>query len=276
MFDLAYDALEKPHAVVLYYGLLFHSPIAPQISSVTPWHVGAHDSFSGIAFALTSRHTRAMSDSPDFSGDPKRSIPVIDTWLPQTQCTRCGYPRCRDYATAIHRGEAGINRCPPGGNTTINGLAKLLQQKVVPLDPECGLHEPRVLAVIIEPQCIGCKLCIQACPVDAIIGRAKRMHTVLPELCTGCELCLPVCPVDCIDLVNDSIHQTTSTARWPEYAQNDVRQAHQNTVLRLRRLQTIARQRAQKRKSKAVSQRERIRAEIRAAVERDKQRRKAK
>ena len=276
MFYLANNAFQKTPAVVLFYRLLFHPLITPRKASVAPWDVGAHASFNSIAFAPTCGHTRAMSDSPDFAGDLKRSIHAIDTWLPQTQCTRCGYPRCRDYAKAIYRGETGINRCPPGGNTTINGLANLLEQQVEPLDPECGVHEPRVLAVIIESQCIGCKLCIQVCPVDAIIGRAKRMHTVLPDLCTGCELCLPVCPVDCIYLVGDSIHQTTSTARWPEYAQNDVRQAHQNTVLRLRRLQSIARQRAQKRKAKAVSQRERIRAEIRAAVERDKHRREAK
>lgn len=214
-----------------------------------------------------------MQDSPDLTGDRKRSIAAIDAWLPQTQCTQCGYPRCRDYAKAMYRGETDINRCPPGGDNTIEGLAILLDTSILPLDAECGDHKPRVLAVIIESQCIGCKLCIQACPVDAIIGRAKRMHTVVPDLCTGCELCLPACPVDCIDLVSDSIHQAGGDGRWPDYASVEVRSSHQNTVMRLRRLQHIARLRARKRKAKADSRRDRIRAEIRAAVDRVKKKR---
>lgn len=229
--------------------------------------------FGSIAFAPASGHTRAMPNSQDFTGNPNRSISAIDAWLPQTQCTRCGYPRCRDYATAIYRGETGINRCPPGDGQTITGLARLLGSEPTPLNPECGTHEPRVLAVIVEEQCIGCKLCIQACPVDAIIGRAKRMHTVLPLMCTGCELCLPACPVDCIELIEDIIHPAGNKSRWPDYADKDVRSAHQNTVLRLRRLQTIAQRRQQKREARAASESERIRADIRAAVERVKQKR---
>lgn len=214
-----------------------------------------------------------MLDNQDSSGAPLSSIAAIDAWLPQTQCTRCGYPRCRDYAKAIYRGETGINRCPPGGDETIQGLASLVDTAVEILDPECGAHDPRVLAVIVEAQCIGCKLCIQACPVDAIIGRAKRMHTVIADLCTGCELCLPACPVDCIDLVPDSIHQSDLNGQWPDYIHSDVKLARQNTIGRLRRLQSISRQQDQKRKLKTDAKRERIRADIRAAVERVKQKR---
>jgi H+/Na+-translocating ferredoxin:NAD+ oxidoreductase subunit B len=121
--------------------------------------------------------------------------------LPQTQCTRCGYADCRGYAEAIAGGAIGINRCPPGGAEGIARLARLSGRPVVPLDPECGSEGPRALAVIDEAACIGCALCLKACPVDAIVGAAKQMHTVIDELCTGCELCVPVCPVDCIALV---------------------------------------------------------------------------
>jgi electron transport complex protein RnfB len=125
----------------------------------------------------------------------------IDALLPQTQCRRCQYPACRPYAEAIARGEADINRCPPGGEAGIRALAKLLDRPVLPLDPDCGVEAPRVVALIREAECIGCTKCIQACPVDAIVGGPKLMHTVIAEYCTGCELCLPPCPVDCIDLV---------------------------------------------------------------------------
>jgi Na+-translocating ferredoxin:NAD+ oxidoreductase subunit B len=125
----------------------------------------------------------------------------IDRVLPQTQCGQCGYPGCRPYAEAIARGEAGINQCPPGGAAGIAALAVLLGRDPLPLDPAHGVEKPRVLARIDEATCIGCTKCIQACPVDAIVGTAKLMHTVVAELCTGCELCLPPCPVDCIDLV---------------------------------------------------------------------------
>ena len=124
----------------------------------------------------------------------------IEDALPQTQCTRCGYPDCHGYAQAIANGEADINRCPPGGAAGIAKLAALLNRPMVPLDPACGVERPRVLAFIVEADCIGCTKCIQACPVDAIVGAPKLMHDVLAERCTGCELCVPACPVDCIEL----------------------------------------------------------------------------
>lgn len=125
----------------------------------------------------------------------------IDALLPQTQCGQCNYPGCRPYAQAIARGEADINQCPPGGESTIQALADLLGREAIPLDPAHGSEKPTVVAWIDESRCIGCTLCIQVCPVDAIVGAAKLMHTVIAEECTGCELCLPPCPVDCIDLV---------------------------------------------------------------------------
>jgi electron transport complex protein RnfB len=124
----------------------------------------------------------------------------VDALLPQTQCTQCGYPGCRPYAEAIAAGEADINRCPPGGDDVIAALATLLGRGPVPLDPACGVHRPPRAAFIDEALCIGCVKCIDACPVDAIVGASKRMHTVLAAWCTGCELCLPPCPVDCIAL----------------------------------------------------------------------------
>ena len=122
----------------------------------------------------------------------------IDSLLPQTQCTRCGFASCRPYAEAIAAAAAPINRCAPGGPRLIAALATLTAQPIQPLDPHCGTHGPLTAARIDEAACIGCTLCIAACPVDAIIGGAKRMHAVLPSLCTGCELCVPPCPVDCI------------------------------------------------------------------------------
>jgi len=124
----------------------------------------------------------------------------VDALLPQTQCRRCGYDACRPYAEAIAAGDA-INRCPPGGDALIAALASLTGSPVVALDRAHGEHVPLAVARIDEAWCIGCTLCIDACPVDAIIGAPKRMHAVLPALCTGCGLCLPPCPVDCIDMV---------------------------------------------------------------------------
>ncbi len=129
------------------------------------------------------------------------SVEQIDARLPQTQCSQCGYPRCRAYAEAIERGEADINQCPPGNEVTIQALATLLHILPKPLDPRFGTHRPRARAVIDESLCIGCRKCIDACPVDAILGARKLMHTVIAHECSGCELCLPPCPVNCIALV---------------------------------------------------------------------------
>jgi electron transport complex protein RnfB len=141
----------------------------------------------------------------------------IDALLPQTQCTRCGYPACRDYAEAIAAGDADINQCPPGGAAGIAALAALLGRAPKPLDPAHGVEAPRTLARIDEARCIGCTKCIQACPVDAIVGASKWMHTVLVEECTGCELCLPPCPVDCIELVPAADDGQSAWERAPRY-----------------------------------------------------------
>jgi len=140
-------------------------------------------------------------------------VDKIDALLPQTQCGQCTYPGCRPYATAIANGEADINQCPPGGETTIIALADLLGRDVKPLNPENGIEEDINTVVVIDEEiCIGCTLCIQACPVDAILGAAKQMHTVIAEECTGCDLCIPPCPVDCIYVV--PLDTTTTNWKW--------------------------------------------------------------
>ncbi|MFL6581531.1 MAG: RnfABCDGE type electron transport complex subunit B [Burkholderiales bacterium] len=126
---------------------------------------------------------------------------AIDAVLPQTQCTKCGYAGCRPYAEALAQGDADIDQCPPGGAQGIRKLARLLGRAEKPLNPHHGVETARKAALIDESRCIGCMLCIDACPVDAIVGAAKLMHTVITRSCTGCELCLPPCPVDCIDVL---------------------------------------------------------------------------
>lgn len=143
-------------------------------------------------------------------GDPL--IEKIDQLLPQTQCGQCGHPGCRPYAEAIAAGEA-INKCPPGGETTIQALADLLGREPEPLDAEEGAATERRVAFIREEECIGCTKCIQACPVDAILGAAKQMHTVLIDECTGCDLCVEPCPVDCIDML--PLPENLQTWQWP-------------------------------------------------------------
>ncbi|MFN7087925.1 MAG: RnfABCDGE type electron transport complex subunit B [Burkholderiales bacterium] len=128
------------------------------------------------------------------------SADAIDALLPQTQCRQCGHEGCRPYAEALAAGRAGINQCPPGGAETIRDLAALLGVPFQPLAPQFGVAKPPAVAVIDEQACIGCTLCIQACPVDAIVGAARMMHTVIARECTGCELCIPPCPVDCISM----------------------------------------------------------------------------
>lgn len=139
-------------------------------------------------------------------------VEKIDTLLPQTQCGQCGYPGCRPYAQAIAEGRADINQCPPGGEEGIRQLAELLGVEPKPLNPAHGQTKPKAVALIDEGLCIGCTLCLQACPVDAIVGAAKQMHTVIAAECTGCELCLPPCPVDCIAMV--PLAERIETWKW--------------------------------------------------------------
>lgn len=138
----------------------------------------------------------------------------IDALLPQTQCGQCGYPGCRPYAEAIAAEQADINQCPPGGADGIAALAELLGTEPKPLNEDYGEHHPQCLAVIIEQDCIGCAKCIQACPVDAILGASKHMHTVIESECTGCELCVEPCPVDCIIL--QPLAENIENWQWPQ------------------------------------------------------------
>ncbi|MDY0331851.1 MAG: RnfABCDGE type electron transport complex subunit B [Thiomonas sp.] len=153
----------------------------------------------------------------------------IDALLPQTQCTRCGYADCAAYAQAIAEGQADINRCPPGGAQGIEKLADLLQRPAPALDPSCGAEAARERAVIDPAQCIGCTLCIQACPVDAIAGVPKRMHTVIETWCTGCTLCIQACPVDCIHmeaLADPALATRTGWDAWSPAQADEARQRH--------------------------------------------------
>jgi electron transport complex protein RnfB len=152
--------------------------------------------------------------------------------LPQTQCTRCGYPDCEAYANAIESQEAGINQCPPGGEEGIQRLSALTGLPALPLNPENGFEGPRHIAWIDEQWCIGCTLCITACPTDAILGASKQMHTVIEDACTGCELCLPVCPVDCIHLEN----MTLGNSGWNAWTQEQAEQAKKRYELKKLRL----------------------------------------
>ncbi|HGG59390.1 MAG TPA: electron transport complex subunit RsxB [Gammaproteobacteria bacterium] len=167
--------------------------------------IGALSAFFGLVLGYSAIRFKV-------EGNP--IVDQIDAILPQTQCGQCGFAGCRPYAEAIASGEADINRCPPGGEAVIQNLADLLGVDPKPLDEERGEHksQPEV-ARVIEDYCIGCTKCLQACPVDAIIGAAKQMHVVIAEECTGCELCVPVCPVDCI--VMEPVETTIDDWVWP-------------------------------------------------------------
>ncbi len=156
---------------------------------------------------------------------------TIDKLLPQTQCTRCGYEACRPYADAIANGSADFNRCPPGGQAGIVKLARILGRNPKPLNPANGFEGPLNLAFIDEAACIGCTLCIQACPVDAIVGAAKQMHTVIAELCSGCELCVAPCPVDCIAIIPAPL----TLAGWTEDRANHARRRFESRKARFAR-----------------------------------------
>ncbi|MBX3606033.1 MAG: electron transport complex subunit RsxB [Piscinibacter sp.] len=162
----------------------------------------------------------------------------IDAALPQTQCTRCGYPDCAAYARSVAEGQAAINRCPPGGDEGIARLAALTGRPRLPLDPACGSEGPLRLARIDETWCIGCTLCIKACPVDCIVGAPKVMHTVVADQCTGCELCLPACPVDCIELVTPEPQRSA----WDAWSAPQAEQARERYAFHRLRVERDARE----------------------------------
>ena len=208
----------------------------------------------------------------------------LDDLLPQTQCTKCGYPACRAYAEAMANGEAQHNQCPPGGTEGIARLASVLGKTVIPLNPLNGIERERPVAVIDERACIGCTLCIQACPVDAIVGAAKQMHTIVPELCTGCDLCVAPCPVDCIAMVSVTPGKTGWDA-WSSSAADAARERfHQRTARLIRektendarlaakaaaKLREVESESAQN--PEALAEKERKRAIIQAALNRARQ-----
>ena len=192
-------------------------------------------------------------------------VEQINAILPQTQCGKCGYAGCEPYANAIASGEADINQCPPGGETGIRKLAALLNREFKPLNPRFGMEKPLEIAVIDEQTCIGCRLCIEACPVDAIIGASKHMHTVITAYCTGCELCVPACPVNCIRMIQ-SVH--------PVWSKQDAGAARERFDFRKLRMQREQQEREQKLAQKApAAAHNRKQNAIRKALERARTRR---
>jgi electron transport complex protein RnfB len=189
----------------------------------------------------------------------------LDAALPQTQCTRCGFADCLAYAEAIAQGAADVNRCPPGGEETIARLAALTGMDARPLDPACGTHAPLAVALIDESRCIGCAFCLEACPVDAILGASKRMHFVVPSLCSGCELCLAPCPVDCIAMV-------PAGRSWSADDANAARVRHRDRAARLARGERIERRGVVAPRDDGAAAR---RATVQAALERARARRAA-
>jgi len=196
---------------------------------------------------------------------PARLSDRIEDLLPQTQCRQCGYAGCRPYAEAIAGGEAAINRCPPGGDDVVRALAQLTGAPPLPLDPACGAARPPAVAVIAEPACIGCALCLQTCPVDAIAGAAKWMHTVIADECSGCGLCLPACPVDCIEMV------ATGAAMTPA---ERARRADQYRRRHAARQSRLEREREEKNRRKTAG--EKKRAVIERAMQRARERLRAR
>jgi electron transport complex protein RnfB len=170
-------------------------------------------------------------------------INAIDALLPQTQCTRCGYEGCRPYAQALAAGSAALNRCPPGGATGIAALAHLLGRKILPLDPACGTDADPGVAFIDAGECIGCARCLPPCPVDAIIGAHRFLHTVLESACTGCELCIEACPVDCIQMRPRAALQPAPTppenrSRYESHCSRAERESRERAALLTQRKRT--------------------------------------
>jgi electron transport complex protein RnfB len=179
-----------------------------------------------------------MPALPQTAPETQALFLLLNDALPQTQCTRCGFPDCAAYARAMAEGQAAINQCPPGGLAGIERLAALTGQAVQPLNPEHGTEGPRHVAIIDEAWCIGCTLCIKACPTDAILGANKLMHTVIEPWCTGCELCIPVCPVDCIALENVT-DTRTGWAAWSEQEAQTSRARYESRQIRLVREEAV-------------------------------------
>ncbi len=193
----------------------------------------------------------------------------IDAWLPQTQCQKCEYADCKSYADAILSNDADYNRCPPGGQATIDGLAMLLGKPSKSLDARLAVFEDFKIAKIVESECIGCTKCITACPVDAIVGSGKRMHTILINDCTGCELCLAPCPVDCIVMESVDIPEPdTRFINFPQHTSSVFRRARQRRVSRTNRPTMSERHN----KKQSIHKKADIQNEILAAVERSKKR----
>jgi electron transport complex protein RnfB len=206
------------------------SALPPQPASPQDWQPASPE-------VLTVTDSRTLADR-------------IEDLLPQTQCTKCGYQGCRPYAEAIARGEANYNQCPPGGAVGVERLARLLGKPVIPLNPDNGVERARPVAVIDESLCIGCTLCMQACPVDAIAGAPKQMHTIVGKLCTGCDLCVAPCPVDCIAIVPVT-DELTGWAAWSQEQADTARQRYERRNARLTREREAAEARAAARRAAA-------------------------
>lgn len=187
-------------------------------NKLTPAHSPENIAQSPVTYTLEQPSAQGSAKASLAASNEKleQLVEAINNKLPQTQCAQCGYPGCRPYATAIVNEDVAINQCPPGGDSLIVELAEFLGKPIVPLDSERGETKVPQVAFIDETACIGCILCISACPVDAIVGASRYMHTVISDQCTGCELCLPPCPVDCIELIPVAV--PLSQWRWPNPA----------------------------------------------------------